>query len=211
MTAATPTLTLPDYLLAAGAPSTCIQYGRRHIGWTLTEPGELYRNRFDWAHIEVYEGYEWRGEPLHVRTQRRTSAASHVRPGFTDAARTRMQAEIIPVVARYGFDRLWTELSRSVPSFRSASNARAEAAECRQIADWWDLKAELTELHELGVTEMRLVDRDEHGRAMQVQVAHPYGRGMTHEPVVGEILASGERVGWMLRTGELVPNDELLA
>ena len=62
MTAATPTITLPDYLLAAGAPTAHIEYGCRHIGWTLTDPGELHRNRFTWAHIGVREGVEWRGE-----------------------------------------------------------------------------------------------------------------------------------------------------
>lgn len=211
MTTTTLTLPLPEYLNDAGTPTAHIEYGCRHIGWTLTDPGELHRNRFTWAHIGVREGVEWRGEPLYVTTQRRTSDTSYVRTSFTEAARVRLQAEVVPVIARYGFDRLWTELSRDISGFRSATAARAEAAEARRVADWWDLKAEVTEMHELGVTELKLIEKDPHIRTAQVRVAHPHGRGTTYEPVVAEVVANGERVGWMLRTGGLVPNDELLA
>ena len=38
MTTTTLTLPLPGYLNDAGAPTAHIEYGCRHIGWTLTYP-----------------------------------------------------------------------------------------------------------------------------------------------------------------------------
>lgn len=202
---------LPSYLPAN--PTAHIEYRKRLIAWTLTEPGELHRNRYQWAHITVHEQTPWRGEPLSVRAERRTSTTSYARESFTDAARQKMHAEIVPVVARYGFDRMWTELSRNVSAFRSAHAARAEAVEARRTAEWWDLKAELIEMHEMGAVEFVPVDDDSarHGRRrVTVRVAHPHQQRFSHEHPAARVMCESDQVGWVLDSGELVPMDGVI-
>ncbi len=203
---------LPDYLASAPAGAS-VQHRRRYIYWTLTEPGRIHRNDFHWAHLTVTERTPWSGEPLWLGAGRRSSASSAVRQSFTDMARAAMHAEIVPAVARYGFDRLWTELTRTPTTYRSPATARAEADEAARTAEWWRLKAELVEMHQAGVVEFEAVPQDEtrYGqRGHMVRVARAHQSRFTTEYPAARALVDGVQVGWVLDTADLVPLDDVL-
>jgi hypothetical protein len=173
-------------------------YGRRQIALTLTTPGTLHRNAYVYAWIEVHEQVPWRGEPLYLTAQRRTDEA-HSRESFTAAARDAMHATLVPVIARYGFDRLWLAVHRT-----RTSGADARALEARRVAAWWDRAGELERCHADGVLDFRPRDGDDRIRCCSAgRLGDP-----EYEVMAAEALLHGERVGWMTRSGRLVPLDE---
>lgn len=200
------TLALPDYLPEQAAATT--QHGRRVIAWTITDPGEIHRNQYRWARIAVTEREPWKGEPLWLSAQRRTSPTSHIASSFTDKARDRMHTDIVPVVARRGFTAMWLDLHRSPSRWRSAEQARAEADDAALVVEWWRAKAELLDMHTDGLLDFLPVERVPLGEhPVTVRVCRSHDRQWTHEHPVAAAFLDGEQVGWMLDSGELVPTE----
>lgn len=196
------TLTLPAIL--EGVPMGAhTEYGKRLICWTLPEPGELYRNRYEIAWIDVTEREPWKGEPLWLSATRRHPGASGRVP-FTDLGRDALHADIVPQIARHGFGDLWLALHRT-----KGSGAAEEAARAHRVASWWDQKAALDDMHQLGLVEFVPIDQREHPRGLRKQIAEG-NRGTTSTDVGARAFVDGVSVGWMTTRGELIPNDGIL-
>jgi len=202
----TPTqLRVPAYLEGA-AMHAHVEHRCRLVSWTL-DAGEIHRNQFQWANISVRERNPWSGEPLDVWGSRCTSS-SFARGYFTDAACELMRADILPGVARFGFDRLWMGLSRQRQAYHCAESAWREVEVARRTAEWWELKAELYEMHEAGVTDFVPLDRSELcGGGLVVRVTRAHGQRFSSEAVAARVRVGGEHVGWVLADGGLVPLD----
>jgi hypothetical protein len=200
------TLELPAYMDGVTAQAYT-EYGKRKLCWTITEPGEIHRNRFRWACIDVTEREPFRGEPIWVSVQRRTNPDNHIRTPFTESGRNAVHADVVPVIARYGFNRLWVDQSRHLGTYRGTDTARAEAESCRRMARWWDDKAVLSEAHEAGLTELVPATPDDYGRPRTVRVGHHIGGRSSWEPVMAEVHIDGVLEGWMLANAEIVPLD----
>lgn len=206
MTLTAPPLTLPAPL--AGEPvGGYVQHGYRYLSWGPLPAGEYARNRWAMAWVEVREDRPWKGEPLWLTAYRRPPGHSLTRVPFTDKGRAALHAEVVPAIARYGFDRLWAE-ARSTRSAvelaeRNASDARVEAA-------WFDAKATVESMLADGMVEFRPVEGPD-GRPLTVRVvkAHSQQR-RTWDFVAAEALVAGERVGWVTREGDVVPEDTML-
>lgn len=185
-----------------------VEHGRRKVEWTLEASGELHRNRYVRAWVEVRETEPWRGDRLALSATRRpTDGSSWARVGFTPAACHRLHEVLVPAVARYGFNRLWAGLhgarARPDEARRGADAARAEAA-------WWDTKADLSEMHAAGAIELRPLGPEFGPREFTQEVACQYGDRRKREPVAAEAHLNGGRVGWVTRRGELIPDQSIL-
>lgn len=191
-------LSLPPPLLEA-KPSAHVEYGRRAICWSLTEPGSWHLCRYNMAWLDVSEREPWAGEPLHLSATRRLHYESP-RDSFTDKSRTLIAAELLPLVARYGFSRLWVELHRTKTTEHHVSRAEQARAE----AQWWQQRSDLNEMHMLGVVDFRPVRPDDGRREVTVKVVPEHG-SMSYEPVMAAALVDGDQVGWMTRGGQLIP------
>lgn len=188
--------------LADITPAAHLDRGRRTITWTVTDPGELHRNTYAMAWIEVYESAPWRGEPLWLSASRRRDE-SWSREPFTDRARDALHTAIVPQLARCFAD-LWLDLhrTRATPSDRRTLVGRA-------IASWCEQADHLAEMHALGLLEFRPVTPDEvRERFGRCGVGVPIWdehQGVRIEDAVAWAVLDGEHVGWMLRTGWVVP------
>jgi hypothetical protein len=202
-----PGLVLPDYLALVDAadvyPST--DYGRRSISWTLRPPGGvLHRNTYCWAWLTVREDVAWRGEPLHLLTERRAEEHT-MRDNFTSKGREALAAEILPPLARYGFDRLWTQLHRlRVRPDGATRQAESLAAD----AKWWAHAAELQQMHADGALEFIPLPRLEIGkREPMVRIPVKPGYHSSFATPACKALLGDEQVGWMTTEGEIIPLD----
>lgn len=205
------TLTAPP--LALPAPLTgepvggYVQYSHRYLSWGPLPAGEYARNRWDMAWVEVREDRPWKGEPLWLTAYRRPPGHGISRVPFTDKGRDTLHAEVVPVIARYGFDRLWTEARGASAAVgvaeRNARDARVEAA-------WFDAKATVQSMLADGLVEFRPA-AGANGRPLTVRVVNPHSpQRRTWDFVAAEALVAGERVGWVTRDGDVVPEDTML-
>lgn len=209
------TLVLPPHL--DGASMACsTSYGKRTIGWTISEPGEWHRNRYSMAWLEVAEREPWRGEPLWLSAWRRPIDTTLAREPFTPRARDLIATEVIPPIARYGFDRLWTELHRragrsdpeAVERARKAMDAQIRRAEAE--LEWHRLTAELHDMHADGLTTLEPLPRTHERRETRVAVVPRYRGDTPIQPVVARVLIDGDHIGWITDHGHLIPLDDIL-
>lgn len=63
-------LVLPEPFASAPA-SAHTEYGKRVVTWTLSDPGEIARNGYQIAWVDITEREPWKGEPLWVSATRR--------------------------------------------------------------------------------------------------------------------------------------------
>jgi hypothetical protein len=180
------------------------EYGHREVTWHLREPGELHRNRYDMAWVEVHEQEPWRGEPLWLRASRRTAPGGWSRVPFTDAARASLHKLLVPLVARYGFSRLWME-HRNTRAAGELEHYRSAEDDALTEARWWNARRELAEMQSDGFVDAIPV-RDEFGhRPTECRI---YGDRSRHwERVAARAVVNGEQVGWFTVKGELVPSE----
>lgn len=178
--------------------------GCRSINWTFTTPGQLCRNSYDSAWVAVAEVHAMRGEPLRIECQRRFEQRGRWdRDRFTDTARKRLHALLVPVVARYGFHRAWTELHLGGLD-RNADHADKTADEYRDRAAWYTAQADLTRMLADGTAELRpLCD------PIEVKVPRQGGSAWAgvweHRSSHAEIVVDGVRLGWMVDDGTIAP------
>jgi hypothetical protein len=201
-----PGLDLPEPFASAEVGAE-VEYSHRKVGWTLYGPGDIHRNRYEIAWVEIREDRPWRGEPLYLSATRRPPGTSYSRVSFTDKARDQLHAELVPVVARYGFTRLWSELHAAKAT---AVRDRSAAAEARRIARWWDTKGDLAEMERDGVLEFRPLRVEPYDRTPRQRMPAQNPSGMTWEEVTAEALHDGHRVGWVTRTGVVIPDGSIL-
>lgn len=201
------TLTLPEPFASANAGAHT-EYGKRKISWTLAEPGEIARNGYQIAWVEITEREPWKGEPLWVSATRRppgTEGWSRVR--FTDKGREAISGILLPLVARYGFTRLWLDLHRTKHTAGDHAQAIAEA---QRVVDWHVACRELTDMHAAGVLDFKPADPKLLAQRYTVPVAAAYGSGRDWEPVMAQAFLDGESVGWITSRGQLVPDRHVL-
>ena len=195
-------LTLPGHYDGAVA-SAGWSGGRRVLTWTMDGPGMLHRCRFGRVWVEVCEREPWRGEPLAVWASRTMPDGSGwARHPLTDAALAAVHAELVPLVARAGFDRLW----RATWEPGAVHGGSVQAAE--DYLAWWRDREVLTDMWEAGVLDVVPVEREEHwmgARGPQVRVWHGPGVSADTRETSARLLADGAQVGWVTTRGELVP------
>lgn len=193
------------YADATATAST--QHWRRRVSWTLYEPGELHRNKYAYAWVEVAEREPWKGEPLRVIAQRRLTANGQ-RSGFTDLATKAIAAELLPIIQRYGFTRLWLE-TRQAKAYREINAATGNAERLTRETAWWKQKAELAELEADGVLDFRPIVPPPGERLERIENLDSTGR-YDQSRKAAEARCMGELVGYMTDTGELLPPDDVL-
>ena len=200
-----PTLVLPDWLEGKAA-SAGTDYGKRYVAWTLHRPEQmvLFRCTFSWAWITVTERQPWRGEPLWLSAQRRIEDPAGREP-FTDRAREAMAREVLPVLARYGFDRYWLELHRAKGG---ADRSLDLADEAEAEASWWRARADLLRMHSAGMVDWSPCPEPPLGeRQFSVPSYNSHGAARRgHEYPAAQGTVNGEVVGWMTKTADLIPN-----
>lgn len=209
MSTLTETLRLPDYL-ADASQGAWVEYTKRTVTFQLLLPGRIYRNDFDTAYFAVREQTPWRGEPLSLITAQRTQKRNGgSRESFTGAACDRIREDLVPTIARYGFDRLWQELYRD-RMLANADKREQDAAERQRIADWWRQLGYLHDVIAIGVAQLRPrppVDPTKH--AQRVPVLQRDMRP-TYETVACDIYVEGELVGYFTTGGTAVPLPSVL-
>lgn len=192
----------PDFLTGFERASI-FEHSRRVISWSTMKPGEILRNSFQAAWVEVWEMEQWKGEPLWLGASRRTSNSSYVRSGFTDRARKTLHEVIVPAVARHGFGRLWEQGFDPVKGY---SDRQLDEAEKYLL--WCQQRRELEELFREGMIELRPVSRQANGRThQQVSVYHGIRTNGSLQSVSAEARLDGEQIGWLTDRGVLVPLD----
>jgi hypothetical protein len=180
--------------------------GRRSLTWRLEGPGQIVRNGYEMAWFDVTERDPFRGEPLWLSATRRPLGRSNYgRQGFTDAGRKALSEFVLPVIARYGFDRAWTELHRTKAA-KIVEAAAAGEQEALWVAGWWRTQAELAHMLADGLLRFEVVD-ETYGRWPTVAVMDRSGR-RDRQDVVAAAMLDGEQVGWMTRHGDLVPLED---
>lgn len=186
--------------MAGATVAAHLDRGRRSISWTLTTPGQVHRNTYRWAWIDVTEQKPWKGDPLWLSASRRVDEGYHRQP-FTDAARTALHRRIVPQLARRFGDE-WDRLHRAAvkPSTVAVEHARRTLA-------WAEQAVELNEMYRAGHLTFRPVQETSIGRAPSIAVPD---RHRFHVEAAAAAYHDGEHVGWMSRSGELLPLDDLL-
>jgi hypothetical protein len=187
-----------------------LEYGRRQVTWTLRGPGKWHLNSWSYAWIDVHEERPFAGEPLSLwATRRIDDSASRV--SFTDKGRAAIKAEVLPVIARYGFDRLWMELTAAKAA---ASDFDRPIREAEARVEWWKMKRDLGEWMAAG--ELQFIGHDTdpvtggHGEH-RVRIARDYHHGgFETDATLARAMHGGEHVGWLLRGGEVVPLADVL-
>lgn len=117
-------------------PGAWTEHGCRQLSWYLEGPGELHRNKFDRAWIDLTELRPWDSSTLIVSALRRHSRSGYGRDRFSEKARAAIGDELRPAIeAIGGFDSLWLALHRSRPLNSTHDLDAAETL--RRRADWW--------------------------------------------------------------------------
>jgi hypothetical protein len=189
-----------------------VNSGRRQIVWTILTPGTFARNGFAMAWVTVTEELPFRGEPLTVTAERRVDGDGP-RGWFTEAGMKALRATVLPAVARYGFDRLWTELNRN----RHGADVDRTIREAEAKLVWYRDRKALVEMHEAGLVTFdrqgfheglatTVAERDTPG--IQRTVEYEGRLGWTH--VMARAVVDGEQVGWMDTGGGLIPMGDVL-
>ena len=190
---------------ASATVTAGIERRRRTVTFTLTEPGTLYRNAYERAWLEVSESDTWSGEATWVSATRRPPGATWAREPFTGKAREALRALLLPAVNRYGFGCLWAETFTARSAYRGCSEMAAEAD---RMARWWRDRDDLQHLVADGAVVYVPVGMDAYRRRQEHTVMTvEVDRRVSFEPVVAEVLAGGERVGWLTAKGAVVPDD----
>lgn len=198
------TLALPSPLAGATACAGT-SYGKRSINWTISEPGEWHRNRYSMAWVEVTEREPWKGEPLSLWPTRRPPDATLARESFTEKARAAIQAEVLPIISRYGFSRLWVDLHRVRRTADMDTAVNRAAAEL----DWHRQQRDLHEMHQAGDIEFVPL-AIERGREQRVAVVPRYRGDSSTNAVHARAIVHGEQVGWITDHGDLIPLEDVL-
>lgn len=187
-------------------PSASREYGNRTIHWTL--PTDLNRKVHGcvavWAWITVVETSPLSGEVGRVSATRRLSDDGPREP-FTDRAREAIAADVAPYVAAIGFDNMWNSVDRCAAEYR-AGQAEQAAKQARTAAAWFDDAAELERMHRDGSLTVVPIHRVHGERPLRLQfptLRFPYGTETMI--VIAELVHSGNRVGWMTDSYQLVP------
>lgn len=195
-------LVLPGPLTGA-EPGAWFEYNCRVVSWTVPTPGVWHRNSWVFAWFEVKERNAWYGDALWFGGQRRHGDITSIRTGFTDRGREAMSREVLPVIARYGFDRLWMEL-RQVKA--AAERFDRPIREAEAAVEWWRMKQDLAGWMAAGdLTFEPVRDAREH----RIRVCCSY-RQYDYKAAGARAMLDGAHVGWMTRDGELVPKDAIL-
>jgi hypothetical protein len=196
-----------DGPLAAAHLSARMERGRRAVRFELAEPGNLYRNAYERAWLDIEETDTWSGEVRWVSTERVLPGGDWARERFTNKGREAIQAVLVPAVNRYGFDRLWTELFTTAR--HRGGDCAAMADECERRAAWWKARETLQQMAADGLAAFVPIQREQWGREQTVATVGPDHR---HDwaPVVAQVWALGEQVGWMTRGGQLMPDEAIL-
>lgn len=182
--------------------SAGLSWSRRVVTMTLRQPGQLHRCRYDIAWIELRESAPWRGEP-HVHATRR-DAPNAPRIAFTPTATKHVARDLLPVVVGDTFDRWWTSLHQAR---HSADPHRECAARARRIVEWLDLRIELADAYGRGHIALRPLSDDDRPRTQLI--VDGTGR-LVREELLAEASISRSHVGWLTRTGELIPDEDVL-
>lgn len=125
-------------------PGAWAEHGCRQLSWSINEPGELHRNKFDRAWIDLIELRPWDSSTLIVRALRRHSRSGLGRDRFSEKGRAAIGDELRPAIeAIGGFDSLWLALHRRSRLLDSAHDHDA-AETLRRRADWWIERAAVT-------------------------------------------------------------------
>lgn len=185
-----------------------LEHGRRQLTWRIEGPGQLARNGFEMAWFDVAERDPFRGEPLWLSATRRPlGQESYGRQGFTDRGREHVAHLVLPVIARYGFDRAWSE-AHQAKAHKIIDSAKAGEAEALWVAEWWRAQADLAHMLADGALRFRACEQGL-GRWPTVAVMDRAGR-RDRRDVVAAALLDGEQVGWMTRHGDLVPMENMI-
>lgn len=211
------TLTLPDYLKDI-EPVAHLERGRRVIEWTLPGPGQLYRNTFTKAAVEVQEqNLLAPASPLYAYVQRWTGDWS--RDQFTPAGRERVRGDVLPYFAEQPgeFDRLWSEKHQGVVDDRGTVTKIDESLE---IVAWWERKHRLELMYAAGVLELRPLAEESdgwmpHHRETRQRVPENYRPGSNYPQtaVIAELVHRDRgslHRGWLCESGDVVPDGGLL-
>ncbi len=199
------TVALPAPFDTAAAQGS-MSHGHRSISLTLTTPGELFRNTYNFAWVDITELASFRGEPLRLTTYRRRGTG-YMRESFTPTARERITALLLPPVVRYGFNRWWMELNRARYDIDICSE-RADHA--RAVAEWWERCADLVAMHQAGDLELVAIEHTQFTRHPSALVADPSDGRTRRVDLAAAAHCRGEHVGWMTREANLIPTGDLL-
>lgn len=132
------------------------------------------------------------------------------RDSFTDAARDRIHTQVVPAVARYGFDRWWNEVHRATIAARSVAN---EADDAARAARWTAARIEVRDLYAAGDLEVHplpsaLVTTTHEREARRKAVLEHGTTRATMKPVMAELRFAGETFGWLTDDGDPIPLDD---
>lgn len=179
--------------------------GRRSLTWTLhVKDGATFaRNQFVWLWCSLTEDRAMSGEGVRFQAERRTVDLAQ-RSYLTDGARDTLHNTLSAAVARYGFDRLWSELAAADLARNSTHRAQAVLADRR--AAWWREAADLVELWAADRLDFKPVEQDPTGRPHR-GVRTPGDRGNSRETPLASATLNGECVGWLLPQSGVVPGD----
>lgn len=184
-------------------PVAHLSRGRRAISWTVVNPGTVHRCRFDTLWVTIEERQPWRGEPLWLSVARRVGQKG--REPLTEKARSALESELVPAVARYGFDALWSELHRAGIS-RCDDRLLAEA-QARLV--WEETRRDLVDMYRSGMLDTKPVSRDPSVRWPTVTVVDGQHRRVRAD-VAASLVADHTQVGWLTVNGAVVPLDDIL-
>lgn len=207
-----PGLVLPGPLadVAESDVGAWMDYGRRQVSWTLRVPGKWHLNAWTFAWVDVKEERPFAGEPLSLWASRRLEDSSS-RVSFTDKGRAAIKAEVLPVIARYGFERLWMELTAA--KFKRADHDKA-ISEAEARVEWYKMKRDLGEWMAAG--DLQFIGHDTDPvtgghREHRVRVAREYHHGgYETDATLARAMHDGEHVGWLTSGGDVVPLGDVL-
>lgn len=180
-------------------PAAHVAHGNRLLAWSLTDPGQIHRNRYARAWVQVIERQPMRGEPLTLWMARRP-AVDRGREPFTDACVDACRREVLPRLARDFGDR-WEAAHRAA----AAGDWRTAADDAIRIAAWYARAADLADLYATGHATLRPPAPDDGDRSAfigppQVSIRSPRG-GTELVTRVADVWADGEHVGWLTERG----------
>lgn len=191
-----------------------IDRGTRCLSWTITGPGELYRNRFHRAELTVREQvFLAVDSPLYLRAERVVSEDHWQRDNFTPNGRDRLHGDVISWIAEGpGFDALWTEAHQAASG--GGDTATKALDELGREIVWWERKRFLEDVYGLGQAELEQIPSDTewpHGLGQQVRIVsqHTPGR-FDRRSVIATLSLSGKQVGWLTDGGDVIPMADCL-